>query len=306
MKLLLKVNSERTRKRHNSYNSCFNDSGSSNSSVSNSSHNHSPRIKRINQNRTTQSSKVLQKITDSSKLIIVLVFIVIIIISLVAYFEITKPRFASAAKREILFGNDYNQGTFPNLGNGHLVIDREQWGASDQPTNLTIPLDHPVPYVLITHVGVQNTPCFNVYKCSIKMRTIQDSSVAEKYLPDINSNFYVGNDGNVYVGRGWDYANTYANKSLAVTLIGDFIRYSPSETQFEAIQHLLSYGVAKSYLASDYKLVAQNQTKKTRSPGPTVYKEISKWPRWSPCGTDDNNPPCGIEIGLPTVWDAKQ
>lgn len=132
----------------------------------------------------------------------------IIIIGLVAYFEITKPRFAAAAtRREILFGNDYNQGTcelalrhiweiiiqflVPNLGNGHLVIDREQWGASEQPTNLTKKLEHPIPYVLITHVGVQNTPCFNVYKCSIKMRTIQDSSVAEKYLPDINSNFYV-------------------------------------------------------------------------------------------------------------------
>lgn len=115
----------------------------------------------------------------------------------------------------------------------------------------------------------------------------------------------VGNDGNVYVGRGWNYANTYSNKSLAVTLIGDFVRYAPSETQFEAIQHLLSYGVAKNYLAADYKLVAQNQTKKTRSPGPSVYKEITKWPRWSRCGIDDN-PPCGIEIGLPTVWDAKQ
>lgn len=44
---------------------------------------------------------------------------------------------------------------------------------------------------MITHIGVQSTPCTNVYKCSIKMRTIQDSAIAEKSLPDLPANFYV-------------------------------------------------------------------------------------------------------------------
>lgn len=79
----------------------------------------------------------------------------------------------------------------PNLGNGHLVIDREQWGASELSKTLTAPLKHPIPYVIITHIGVQSKPCETVYKCSIKMRTIQDSAIAEKNLPDIQANFYV-------------------------------------------------------------------------------------------------------------------
>lgn len=90
--------------------------------------------------------------------------------------------------------NPYSQftnSTVPNLGNGHLVVDREQWGASKNSHGLTIPLKRPIPYVLITHIGVQSLPCDNIYKCSIKMRTIQDSAIAEKGLPDIQSNFYV-------------------------------------------------------------------------------------------------------------------
>lgn len=181
------------------------------------------------------------------------------------------------------------------------MVDRKQWGASDQATNLTHRLNHPIPYVMITHVGVQSVPCFTIYKCSIKMRTIQDSSIAEKGLPDISSNFYVGNDGNVYVGRGWDYANTYANNSLSVTFLGDYIRHTPDENQFDAVRYLLAYGITNKYLAIDYKLVAQNQTKSTRSPGSNVYKEIIKWPHWYPCGMNDN-PGCGVELGMSPIW----
>lgn len=71
------------------------------------------------------------------------------------------------------------------------MVDRLQWGASELANKLHVPLKHPIPYVLITHIGVQSTPCYTIYKCSIKMRTIQDSAIAEKGLPDIQSNFYV-------------------------------------------------------------------------------------------------------------------
>lgn len=71
------------------------------------------------------------------------------------------------------------------------MVDRLQWGASELANKLSVPLKHPIPYVMITHIGVQSNPCYTIYKCSIKMRTIQDSAIAEKGLPDIQSNFYV-------------------------------------------------------------------------------------------------------------------
>lgn len=77
---------------------------------------------------------------------------------------------------------------------GHLVIDRKQWGSSelvDKLTEIRTPLKHPIPYIFITHVGVQSRPCDNVYNCSIKMRSLQDSAIAEKHFDDLPANFYV-------------------------------------------------------------------------------------------------------------------
>ncbi|KNC31864.1 Peptidoglycan-recognition protein LA [Lucilia cuprina] len=190
----------------------------------------------------------------------------------------------------------------PNLGNGHLVVDRLQWGASELANKLTIPLKHPIPYVMITHIGVQSTPCYTIYKCSIKMRTIQDSAIAEKGLPDIQSNFYVGSDGYVYVGRGWNWANTYANNSLAITFMGDFGRYQPNDKQIEATQYLLAHASTNKYIDLNYKLVAQNQTKQSKSPGANVYRIIKNWPHFYPCSMDDN-PKCGTELGMPYPWE---
>lgn len=79
----------------------------------------------------------------------------------------------------------------------------------------------------------------------------------------------LGGDGNVYVGRGWDRANAYANKSVAVCFMGDYGRYEPNELQFSALAHLLTYGETHDLLAKDYRIVAHRQVRvrcKRRSP----------------------------------------
>ncbi|XP_044313683.1 peptidoglycan-recognition protein LA isoform X2 [Drosophila rhopaloa] len=138
------------------------------------------------------------------------------------------------------------------------------------------------------------------------MRTIQDSAVAEKHLPDIQSNFYVSDEGNIYVGRGWDWANTYANQTLAVTFMGDYGRFRPSAKQIEGVQFLLAHAVANRNLEVDYKLVAQNQTKSSKSPGAYVFREIRSWPHFYGCNMD-GAPACGIELGMkPESWNGNQ
>ncbi|EDO64111.2 AGAP005205-PA [Anopheles gambiae str. PEST] len=189
----------------------------------------------------------------------------------------------------------------PNLGNGHMVIDRHNWGAQ-QGVHGPYKLPHPIPYVLITHIGVHSEICSDVHVCSIKMRTLQDAAIAEKSLQDIPSNFYVGGDGNVYVGRGWDTANAYANMSLAVCFMGDYGRYEPNDLQLSALDHLLTFGEKHRLLTEDYKIVAHRQARTTRSPGIKLYEKITKLTRWYPCGLP-GYAKCGVEIGLPTVWD---
>lgn len=79
--------------------------------------------------------------------------------------------------------------TVPNLGNDHIVIDRKQWGAAK--VAVAPILEHPIPHVVITHIGALSNPCDSVYNCSIKMRTIQDKAVAEQNIVDLKANFYV-------------------------------------------------------------------------------------------------------------------
>lgn len=156
------------------------------------------------------------------------------------------------------------------------MIDRKQWGAARITSGL--PLNHPIPHVIITHVGVQENPCENLFTCSIKMRTFQDAAIAEQKIIDIPANFYVSfclvcvilvkyciylkkvsKDGHIYEGRGWKYQNNYSNRSLALAFLGDYIRYEPSSEQLEGATFLLEYGVTKNYLDKDYLLLAHNQ-----------------------------------------------
>lgn len=80
----------------------------------------------------------------------------------------------------------------PTLSNGHLIIDRHQWGAGPSKVAFVAArLLHPIPHVIVTHIGYGSKPCNNVYNCSTKMRTIQDAAIAKKGLDDMKANFYV-------------------------------------------------------------------------------------------------------------------
>ncbi|XP_058123110.1 peptidoglycan-recognition protein LA-like [Anopheles ziemanni] len=232
---------------------------------------------------------------------VILLFVVAGLLVVFFYvYQTYQANQTARANEEILFGNNFISKSIPNLGNGHMIIDRSNWGAQQ---NIRGPYDltHPIPYVLITHVGVHAKNCTNVHMCSIKMRTLQDAAIAEKSLRDIPSNFYLGGDGNVYVGRGWDTANAYANKSLAVCFMGDYGRYEPNKLQFSALDHLLTYGEKNDLLTKDYKIVAHRQTQTTRSPGIMLYEKITQLSRWNPCGLPEKEK-CGHEIGLPEIW----
>ncbi|KAH8302028.1 hypothetical protein KR044_001957, partial [Drosophila immigrans] len=264
-----------------------------------------------NTNDNDNDKRKSKRLTRNSLLVSLLVVLVLITAITIVFVELnrshfTQPPYGGGGDKAIYFGNSYEDGTFPNLGNGHLVIERLQWGASDHAPLLTVPLLRPIPYVLITHIGVQSTPCTNLYRCSIKMRTIQDSAIAEKSLPDIQSNFYVSDEGNIYVGRGWDWANTYANHTLAITFMGDYGRYTPTAKQLEGVQFLLAHAVANHKLDFNYKLVAQNQTKTSKSPGVNVYREIRRWRHFYPCSMEEE-PKCGSELGMTAEsWNGTQ
>uniref|UniRef100_A0A182N1R8 Peptidoglycan recognition protein family domain-containing protein n=1 Tax=Anopheles dirus TaxID=7168 RepID=A0A182N1R8_9DIPT len=257
---------------------------------------------RNNQNRGLPSAEPSTLRQERYFIYGALILFAIVGFSTAIYFVVNQARGPIDFDREIRFGNNYDPKKMPNLGNSHMVIERRNWG-SQVGVSGSIQLEHPVQYVLVTHIGIRSKNCTGMHECSNRMRMLQDAAIAERNLQDIPSNFYLGGDGNVYVGRGWDIANAYHNRTLSVCFMGDFERYAPQESQMSAMQHLLTYGVVQRKLANDYKLVARRQTKPTTtSPGDSLYARLVRLPRWNPCGTQ-SYAHCGAEYGFPSVWD---
>jgi hypothetical protein len=75
---------------------------------------------------------------------------------------------------------------------GHFFIGRDIWGAQNHTKVKDMKrLKHPVKHVVVGHMGVQTEPCFKVYECAVKMRSIQDNAMGNKGLLDVSANFYV-------------------------------------------------------------------------------------------------------------------
>ncbi|XP_052873567.1 peptidoglycan-recognition protein LA-like [Anopheles cruzii] len=261
---------------------------------------------RNNQNRSLPSTVPSTLRQERYFIYGALIFFAIIGFSSAIYVIINQTRTASdlTPSQDINFDRNYDSRTIPTLGNSHMIIDRRNWGSQDD-VSASVQLKRPISYVIVTHIGVSSKSCTDVYQCSNKLRILQDAAIGERHLPDLPSNFYIGGDGNVYVGRGWRIANSYHNRTLSVCFMGDYNRHDANDSQISALQHLLTYGVVQNSLATDYKLVGRQQTKNTTSPGNLLYAKIVRLSRWDPCGTQGYSH-CGAELGYPAVWDEER
>lgn len=60
----------------------------------------------------------------------------------------------------------------------------------------------------------------------MSLKILQNYHINEKKWSDIGYNFLVGEDGNVYEGRGWAktgaHTKGYNNKSIGICIIGNY------------------------------------------------------------------------------------
>lgn len=117
------------------------------------------------------------------------------------------------------------------------------------------------------------------------MRSIQNYHMDSIGCDDIGFNFFVGGDGVVYVGRGWDVRGEhtfgYNAKSIGIALIGTFTDEAPPKQQLIAAHTIIAEGVKQKILVEDYKLYGQRQLSGGESPGEALFKIIMKWKHWS-------------------------
>ncbi|XP_077179960.1 peptidoglycan recognition protein 3-like [Paroedura picta] len=161
------------------------------------------------------------------------------------------------------------------------LITPSQWGA--KPANCSAPLKELLPEnVIIIHTA--GTPCQTKEECSRETRNVQDYHMGTKHWCDIAYSFLIGEDGNVYEGRGWrsEGAHTlgYNDLSLGIAFIGLFTERSPNEAAWKALKCLLDFSVKIGYLHPDYLLMAHSDVSDIVSPGVHIRDVISKWPHY--------------------------
>ena len=81
------------------------------------------------------------------------------------------------------------------------ILSRQEWGARD-PVNPLVDLNRAVDFVVIHHSS--RPRCFTMEDCIRAVRSYQDLHMDANKWDDIGYSFVVGEDGNVYEGRGWN------------------------------------------------------------------------------------------------------
>lgn len=103
---------------------------------------------------------------------------------------------------------------------------------------------------------------------------------------DITYNFLVGEDGNVYEGRGYNVGNhsfeEYNDKSICISFIGNYVERDAPEIQILAAQRFIEDNVKTGQIGDDYTLYGHRQVRQTQSPGECLFNQIKNWEHWEP------------------------
>ncbi|KAJ8682812.1 hypothetical protein QAD02_018604, partial [Eretmocerus hayati] len=162
------------------------------------------------------------------------------------------------------------------------IISRSEWHARD-PVDRNPLVISPAPFVVVHHGGI-NHYCKNETSCADIVRSYQNLHMDKNGWWDIGYNFVIGEDGNIYEGRGWDtfgaHAPKYNNQSIGVSVIGDFTKVMPNEAALEALNSLIKCGLSMNKIRADYHVIGHRQGRATECPGETFYKYVQKMPHW--------------------------
>ncbi|CAF0811694.1 unnamed protein product [Rotaria sp. Silwood1] len=157
------------------------------------------------------------------------------------------------------------------------IVTRSQWGA--RPAKSRTPMTTPVQYVVIHHTT--GGTCTTKSDCISKMKGFQNYHMDSNGWDDIGYSFLVGEDGNIYEGRGWTYAGAhtygYNSKSIGISVIGDYSSRKPNAGAINAVKALIKCGVSRGYIRSNYLLRGHRDLDSTACPGNSFYNEIKTW-----------------------------
>ncbi|XP_048242634.1 peptidoglycan-recognition protein SC2-like isoform X2 [Haliotis rufescens] len=160
------------------------------------------------------------------------------------------------------------------------IITRAEWGARSPRS--TSNLAGAVRYAFIHH-GL-SSPCSSQSSCSERVRSYQNYHMNTRGWSDIGYSFLIGEDGNVYEGRGWDrigaHTKGYNSVGLGFCMIGDFRNRVPNSAAINTVKALIACGVRLGRIQSSYTLRGHRDMVHTDCPGTALYNLIRTWPHY--------------------------
>ncbi|XP_035209663.1 peptidoglycan recognition protein-like [Stegodyphus dumicola] len=134
-------------------------------------------------------------------------------------------------------------------------------------------------HVVFTHTLEKS--CYGLIECCDIVRSLQSYHVDVLDWSNIGFNFLIGNDGRVYVGRGWNqvgqFSTHYNEKSLSVAFIGNYYEKPPERKALSTVKSLLKCAVFKKRLAMNYTLHMHEDLECSSNPAPGLKQEITTW-----------------------------
>ncbi|KAL3871087.1 hypothetical protein ACJMK2_039108 [Sinanodonta woodiana] len=162
------------------------------------------------------------------------------------------------------------------------IVTRSEWGAR-APTFHSGHLPGIPKYAFIHHGA--SPGCHTKAECMGVVRSYQNYHMDTHQWPDIGYSFIVGEDGNVYEGRGWDeigaHTLNYNSVGLGFCIIGNFMDHVPNDAALNAVKQLIACGVANHKISSSYILHGHRDVYQTSCPGDKLYELIQSWPHFS-------------------------
>ncbi|XP_043926936.1 peptidoglycan recognition protein 1-like [Protopterus annectens] len=160
------------------------------------------------------------------------------------------------------------------------VITRSEWGAL--PPTRKANLATPVTNVIIHHSA--GLSCITKSSCTELVENIQKYHMETNGWCDIGYSFLVGEDGNIYEGRGWNtvgaHTRGYNTTGYGICFLGTFTDRTPNSAAQNAATSLIRHATIRGYLHPDYVVKGHRDLGDTVCPGTELYNMIKHWPRY--------------------------
>uniref|UniRef100_A0A8W8NS38 Uncharacterized protein n=1 Tax=Magallana gigas TaxID=29159 RepID=A0A8W8NS38_MAGGI len=161
------------------------------------------------------------------------------------------------------------------------IISRSEWGAR-APTHHNGRLPATPGHVYIHHGATPG--CHTKADCIQRVRSYQNYHMDSHGWSDIGYSFVIGEDGNVYEGRGWDTVGAHTlhhnTDGLGFCVMGNFMTHAPNDMAINAVKSLIHCGVQMGKITHNYVLKGHRDVGQTACPGDKLYALIKTWPHY--------------------------